>query len=379
MTNETSKEPITLIKSPPEPVSGHGEKGKGGSKPPGLFKTLFGRNKEIPEYGLLYFDHLKAEYQFLKVDLEPEEIAICNEILAKRDDRKLTWHEVYTFQTILLKHQDFETIKNRIISLRIKFQNLADANEYADYLTFRAVDLKNLDEAALLGQDLKKPLPEMEKLRADLRYLLDEFYMRYAFIAARESLRAKLMRNVSIYTLFFAIFAVSFFVWIFIPAKDTTNPIINALFPFTTLIAVVFAGVIGAFVSMQERLQNTQLKGDPIYNLSLLWHGWLSIMLSPISGAIFAVLLFLFFAGKFITGALIPTIAEGPLDSYKIGETSYLYMSLKTFILGAYPATSKDYALLMVWSFVAGFAERFVPDTLMRVVNTKKTGDNPAA
>jgi hypothetical protein len=332
---------------------------------------------EMPEYGMLYFDHLYSEYQLIKHLLKHPEKEICEEIEKKRETNELTWNEVYTFQMVLLEHQDIETLKSRIISLRIKFQNLADASEYADYLMFRAVDLKKIEVDANEPQSPPLLNVNMDKLRADLRYLMDEFYMRYAYTSARENLRTKLLRKGAIYTLIFFIAAAIFlFSQFFV---DQSSRYSSIFFPFITMSAVVLMGIMGAFVSMQQRLHNISAKGDPIYNLSLLTHGWLSIALSPMSGAIFALILYLIFSGKILEGTFFPVMTLGPQDSYTIAETPYKYMSLKSFILGAHPETSKDYALLLVWSFVAGFAERFVPDTLMRIVNSKKASDNPTA
>jgi hypothetical protein len=36
--------------------------------------------------------------------------------------------------------------------------------------------------------------------------------------------------------------------------------------------------------------------------------------------------------------------------------------------MGTGPASGISYALLIIWSFLAGFAERLVPDTLNRLV-----------
>ena len=38
------------------------------------------------------------------------------------------------------------------------------------------------------------------------------------------------------------------------------------------------------------------------------------------------------------------------------------------FTDGTYPISGKDYALLIIWSFLAGFLERLVPDALNRLV-----------
>jgi hypothetical protein len=55
------------------------------------------------------------------------------------------------------------------------------------------------------------------------------------------------------------------------------------------------------------------------------------------------------------------------------------FMALANFFLETAPKSGKDFALLLIWSFIAGFAERLVPDTLMRLVNQKKSGEKDAS
>jgi hypothetical protein len=45
-------------------------------------------------------------------------------------------------------------------------------------------------------------------------------------------------------------------------------------------------------------------------------------------------------------------------------------IDLATFLRSAGPATGADLAKLTVWSFIAGFAERFVPDVLSRLASS---------
>ena len=61
-------------------------------------------------------------------------------------------------------------------------------------------------------------------------------------------------------------------------------------------------------------------------------------------GSVFATLLFLAFLGGLVQGSLFPQ-----------------FVNLSWFSLVFLPA---DWARLMVWSFIAGFSERFVPDLL---------------
>ena len=321
------------------------------------------RKIEIPKYGLLLFDHVLGEYLSLA---ESKPISIEDRkkfevTQAKREDGTITWKDIYNFKLMLIQYYDLETLKSKIIGLRIKYQSLVEIAEFNNYTTERAVNLN----------DPEKPIQQEdeEKMRNDYTYLLDEFFLRYSYVSAHEELRTKLLLRSAVSTLIFFFLAAVFTILSFLPELlFPANARYSTIKILSTLIVVVFAGLMGAFVSMQERLQNFSHKGDPIYNLSLLTHGWLSIFLSPISGAIFAALLYLFIAAGLLKGVIFPEMITLPSTN-----NQPLPMELTRFILHTGP--KEDFALLIVWSFIAGFAERLVPDTLMRLVNQKNAGE----
>lgn len=321
------------------------------------------RKIEIPEYGLLLFDHSLGEYPSISGLLTSEEREKCEAIQSRRESRLLTWKDIYTYKLILVKHYNLETLKSKIIGLRIKYQCLVDVAEYNNYIKERAVNFEN-------------PVTEenKEKMQTDYTYLLDEFFLRYAYISAHEEFRTKLLWRGAAFTFFFFFISAVFIILSFIPDSDLYPKTHQTLKVLSTLIAVVFAGVMGAFVSMQERLQTFSHKGDPIYNLSLLTHGWLSIFLSPISGAIFAAILYLFFTAGLLNGAIFPEMTTVPAS-----DDPFSIIELASFILQTGPKSGVQFALLLIWSFIAGFAERFVPDTLMRLVNQKQNTQTVAA
>jgi hypothetical protein len=110
------------------------------------------------------------------------------------------------------------------------------------------------------------------------------------------------------------------------------------------------------------RLHDLPLFNDPVVNFLSLKYGRLSIYFNPVSGAIFAVILYFILVGRMISGTIFPKINS---------DAGIFYLT---------PPLSgcEDYAKLFVWAFISGFAERFVPDTLDRLIAMKDKGAGPA-
>lgn len=113
-------------------------------------------------------------------------------------------------------------------------------------------------------------------------------------------------------------------------------------------------GLVGGFVSIQQRIKNF---GDE--ELELLSSSWYQILLIPVYGGIFALVLYLGFLSDIVSGPLFPHFT-GPEFSKPIPQTQ----DLVAFFRETYPATGSDLAKFLFWSFVAGFSERFVPQIL---------------
>jgi hypothetical protein len=132
----------------------------------------------------------------------------------------------------------------------------------------------------------------------------------------------------------------------------------------TYLVAYVFlAGLIGGFVSIQQRLPTIGVN-----ELRELSSSWLSILLIPINGGIFALVLMLLFLSGIIEGAMFPEYTHASIDHEKLIESFVLWLTT------TFPKSGPDIAKLLFWSFVAGFSERFVPQIIRKT--TEKVDSN---
>lgn len=99
----------------------------------------------------------------------------------------------------------------------------------------------------------------------------------------------------------------------------------------------------------------------------VLSKSWFQILLIPVYGGIFALVLCLVFLSKIVEGPFFPQFAMAEF-SRPVPSTA----DIRDFFAKTYPATGMDLAKLLFWSFVAGFSERFVPQIIDQV-NREKT------
>jgi hypothetical protein len=132
-----------------------------------------------------------------------------------------------------------------------------------------------------------------------------------------------------------------------------------------TLIAFT-CGIIGGFVSMQQRIRKLSEE-----EIALLAESFFQIVLVPIFGGVFALVLYCMFLSGILSGHLFPTffMPSPPPDG---PDTAFI----SSLLLKTYPATGPDLAKFLFWSFVAGFSERFVPQF---VTSFASTSDNEPA
>jgi hypothetical protein len=120
-------------------------------------------------------------------------------------------------------------------------------------------------------------------------------------------------------------------------------------------------GLIGGFVSIQQRLKKISDE-----ELELLSRSWFQILLIPIYGGVFALVLYLAFLGGIVEGAMFPRFF---VPEFAVPPSSD---DMKKLFTATYPVGGTDFAKLIFWSFLAGFSERLVPQIISKTGGSKE-------
>ncbi|MDQ6942583.1 MAG: hypothetical protein M3169_08740 [Candidatus Eremiobacteraeota bacterium] len=300
------------------------------------------RDALFPKYAHDYFEQLRQQY-LLMLDntatvgpsagqtLTPPPTILALIQAYEADPTRMTWSDVFTLETAYLFAIHDDRLQSEVLLFRSRYNDVAGAETYAAYAKTVPADVTTMN---------------IRQLRAELMTLAERLRYLYTFIPPRESTRNRLATSAGIWTLIAALIGGAVY-WYF-HGK------------LSTFWVVFFIGEMGGFLSVQHRLQKIE-GGDPLFRELQLSSGWFSIVVvAPIIGSFFAVLLYFLFVAGLLQGGFFPTFV--PITPPK-GET----ISISQFLDAGLPASIADWGKLMVWSFIAGFAERFVPGVLDRL------------
>jgi hypothetical protein len=239
----------------------------------------------IQDFEIRFFEHLKAEFEADYSEADKPQ-AVSAKMLIERyqhSPESITASDIYELELLILGLQPRELLIQRAVGLRRKYHELAGDEAFSQYRP--APFPSRLDDSA--GYRL---------LLADLQNVLHFLHWSYLLSPIREKLRTGIIKTALM------IMAISTVVW-------TICTFLCYRFgqPFlAVLLTVMYAGLIGGFISSQRRMQMIPTTGDPLASISDLTHGRYFLWFAPVTGAIFAPVLMLFFIAKILTGVIFP-------------------------------------------------------------------------
>jgi len=119
---------------------------------------------------------------------------------------------------------------------------------------------------------------------------------------------------------------------------------------FAVIPSVFLCGIIGGFVSIQRKLHDFNVS-----DLELMAASGMYMILAPAVSGLLALILYFIFLSGLLKGPLFPAFQK---DSGEIAPGFF------TIIHQHASGGFADYAKLLVWSFIAGYSERFVTNIL---------------
>jgi len=346
-------------------------------------------HSEVQQYLLSLFRLNRGRYVALcQTDKarDPQADALIQTLVKHHDDASvpITIEDVFCFECALLQLEPIGKIRRMAWNVRATYRALAGSSQYDLYLKSDPPDPQGY--GPIVGTAPRVLLTDAElaaneaDLRTDMHMLTGEIFRALALIPQREQLRNSTARTIGLQLILFWILAL-------LIGRGLVSGSSSAQSQLWVVFPVCIAGATGAFISVQRRLQNLPINNDSPLGFYALYFGRKSLILSPIAGMVFSGLLYLVFSGGLVNGDLFPKITSRLDATRYVNETGNTKkntsgspdtsldksenhpMSFSYFTKDAGPENSTAWAKLLVWSFLAGFAEQLVPDILNRITS----------
>jgi hypothetical protein len=277
---------------------------------------------------------LKSEFEGYWPSSDREKLPDSVAALAAADDAALPSCDILlSAEMEIVRRFPAPALRLRHGNLRDEFAALAGANYAAAYLN-RLADPANCSDEVVLAEVL-----DLLTLVQRLRTLRRGFNLTRTLVAALGTAAA----------IIFLLIIVDYF------RTATDRPVQGA--PFATTM-ILLSGMLGGCISALSRLFSVPWSPELVTGVESRTHVFFGLLLnfvgSILVGGVFAMLLYLAFMGKFISGSLFPVFRPEPVADMGLFH-QYLERGL---------VTHADFAKAMVWGFLAGFSERLVPDFL---------------
>ena len=298
----------------------------------------------LPECGRAYFHQMLTQYWTYPtneddpaacVHFNLQAIGVIYGLVQKYQNNTLTWEDVYEMETAHLRVMPEAVLRSQAWTFRARYQEIAPAAHYQKYAQSKVAT----------EQDCALPT---ETLRAELETLLGEMQKYRTFAPSLSKNQTSASTNAFAAALTLLTAGAVFLILRFLPLPSWAALL-------WTLIPILASGALGGLLSLQSRHRSWVTQTMAHLNASRVRPLEFHRASALLSGAFFAALLFFGFRSHALQGIIFPRADRAALS---------------------YPLV---FAVLLAWSFCAGFAECLTPrffDFLQRRL-PKAAGEQP--
>ncbi len=318
-----------------------------------------------PDYAWDYFMLVKAE----RAGLDPASIDLdspacicfdyqCAQLYRtyKNSRHNLTIQQVWAVDLALVQMLPAEALKAKAMSVRTAYCKLAGKRMYEQYRLSAPASVDKLT---------------VDQLRAEISDLTrgKYWYQLNAILLERGFRSLKKMVLGWAYKGFFVMLLIICGLHLWTSETQAHIAWRNAII---TICLTAYFGILGAVISISRRTKAfnriAESDSDPIIRLGRMENGKTGMHLSIVAGGVFAIVLYLIFVAGLGKLVLVPELL--PTFAFRDAKGEFAYFRALT------PGTAGDLAKLLLWAFIAGFAEKLVPDVLDRFARIKTHDDD---
>jgi hypothetical protein len=256
------------------------------------------------------------------------------------DSDEITAADIYALEIKVIDNLSAREMRIRIAAFRDMLKSLSTDDSYAKISSNFISQIETTDDTAL---------------REELRALCSRLYRRYSLVTAVESVRAQIAKIVVVVA---AILSLPFILHVSAGVLSTAH----------TLAAM--CGAFGAAVSTIMRLYQVDTRHEPLITWLNLEKSSVSVWVAPVLGAVFGMVLVLILYAGILTLDFLPDFQQCWWQGAQFDPVECNFGKTEK---GGHNLPYADLLKVALWCFIAGWAERFVPDALNRIYAPTQT------
>lgn len=242
------------------------------------------------------------------------------------------WEDLYEAEQRIAAHRSDDSVKADWAGRIVEAQNLGVGSA-----------------AALMAQYASDDTPVNRK--ETYLTLLEDLHFRYAKRRLDRHIRMKAAWSLNFIGVLLCLFGL-----VLTAGGLVFSNSLEEFFARTHLIYVIWCGMLGAYFSRSVAMRSSIATLD--YDILVADYSKWSVTQRLVIGAIAAFVMYLLIASNLLAGDLFPSVTyRAPPADPTIGDESLTIPSIA-------------FAKLLIWSVIAGFSERLLPDQLSRLENS---------